>query len=116
MRELKASLVDRRGIDNRRFSQLNILINREQVEAAFRQDEPANALVLHAKTIVVVTNDERVVLIDRVIKTRTEEHVTPRDKKGLTNIVHVEVVVGHSRAHEFVIVSFDGAFLVPRRN
>src|ERR1043166_3844384 len=60
-----------------------------------------------AKTVEVVTNDERVVLIDRVIKTWTQLHIAPRHQKRLAEVDDVEIVVEHARAHELVIVRFD---------
>src|SRR5262249_17178155 len=109
VRKLKTSLVDRRRIENRRFRHLDILVYGERVKAAFRKIEPADALVVRTKTVVVVANDERVVLIDRVIKTRTQEQIAPRDQERLTEVNHVEIVVEHARADEFVIVGFNAS-------
>ena len=63
VRKLKTSLVDCRRIQNRGFSHLHVLIYRQRVETTLRQRKAAELPVLDTKPVVVVTNDERVIVL-----------------------------------------------------
>src|ERR1041385_1547379 len=108
-RILKAGLVDRRRVDYRGFRQLHVLVCRKRVEAALGQRETADALILDAKAIVVVTKDERVSLVDCVIEARTKKQIAPRHDERLAKIDWIKIVVKHGCAHEFVVVSFNAS-------
>ncbi len=75
-----------RGLMNRRFGQLNVVAGIDSVEAAFRQRESADTLILRAGAVVVITSDERVARVDRVIETRTEEDVSARHDESLAKL------------------------------
>src|SRR6185436_14202722 len=71
--------------------------------------ETADALVIKRKPVEVVTRDERVIGIDRVIKTWTEERIALGCNKRVTDFQPVEVFVKHSRANQLVVVGFDAS-------
>ena len=106
-RILKTRFVDHRRVQNRGLSQLDILVCVNDVEATLRQVESTDALVVNSGTVEVVTNDERVIGVDGVVETWTEEHIAPRHEKSLTDVDRIEIVVEYHCPDEFVVVSFD---------
>src|SRR6185503_10973622 len=114
-RKLKASLVNGCRVEYRGFSHLHVLICRDRVEAAFGQREAADALVLSAGAIVVVTNDQRVAGVDGVIESRTEKQIAPRHDERLAKLYNVQIVVEESGANELVVVSFNASEIEKER-
>src|SRR6185295_9505895 len=91
----------------RGFSQLNVLSREDRVVAAFGQREPADTRILDASAIEVVTGNQRVAGIDRVVETRTEERVPLRHEESLAEFKRIQVRVEHGSANEFIVVGFD---------
>src|SRR5262249_7443077 len=79
--ELETSLVDRRRFEYRSVRHLQVLIDGDKVEGSVGKSEAADAVVVDAQSIVVVTNDQCVVRIDCVVKAWTEVGVSLRNQK-----------------------------------
>src|SRR5262245_3757039 len=106
MRILKADFIDSSWIQNRRFGQLHVLKSRDEIISALRQIEPANSLIVRARSVVVVPSNQRVVCVDGVIKTGTEVCVAARNQKALAHLNGVEIGIEHSRAYQLIVIGF----------
>src|SRR6185503_4610123 len=71
------------------------------------QIEAPDAFVICATTLEVVTKDERVIGVDRVVDSRAEEQVTARHDEALAKLHHVEIIVEHGRADQFVVICLE---------
>src|SRR5216684_3168959 len=104
MRKLKTRLVDRGGVEDRGFGQLQILIRRSKVVTTLRQREAAYAVVLSLVTIVVVAGYQRVVGVYRVVNARAEARVTPWLQKAESDLSDIERRIENRGPHQFVVV------------
>src|SRR6185369_14621187 len=86
VRKLKTSLVDHRRVQNRGFSHLHVLIYCQRVVTTLGQRKALNAGVVDTNPVVVVTNYERVIRIDGVVKTRTQKKVATRHEKPFSDV------------------------------
>ena len=78
MRKLKTCFVDGEGIDHRSLGQLHILICGGKIITTGWQRESIHPIVLRGRVKIVVTSDERVARIDRIVKTRAEVSISTR--------------------------------------
>ncbi len=84
MRKLKTCFVDGEGIDHRSLSQLHILICGGKIITTGWQGESIHPVVLRGRVKIVITSNQRVPRIDRIVETRAEVSVSARHQKPLT--------------------------------
>src|ERR1051326_1303154 len=103
MFKLESRLVDDCLIDNRCFSKLNALLVAGGVVRARGQREPADTGYTRGLR-VVVTTDERVVLVDLVIDSRAERGTAARNRNSFIETDDIVVCVKHCRDDERLVV------------
>src|SRR5205823_13179347 len=69
---LKSSFIDRPGVQDRRFRQLNIVLGRVGSRSSRLEIKTAYAGILRRRMRITIPADQRVFGIDRVIDSRTE--------------------------------------------
>src|SRR6266852_3824049 len=104
MRRLKTALVDRGGVNDRGFSQLQILIRRTEVVTPLRQRKTAHAVIPGLVSIVVVARDQRVARVYGEVEARTKAGATPWLQKADSNLRDVEGRIENRGAYQFVVI------------
>src|SRR6266567_445946 len=104
MRKLKAGFVDRKGVDNRGFRQLDILVPGFVCETPRRQRKPADSLVLGLLLEEVIAGNQGVLRIDGVIKPRANIRVASRNQEALAELHDIESGIENRRLDQFVVI------------
>src|SRR6266550_3579023 len=103
-RVLKPSLVHCKSVDDGRFRQLNVVVPGTTFVTALRQREVPYALILRLGFEEVVPSNQRVPVVDRIIKARSYVRVAFRHQKAQTHVDGIKPCIENSSANQFIIV------------